>query len=398
MSVKNVGIVFLLFVVFVLQACKGDAKIKNQVEQISASTEMVEEQEANGVEIAEEVAEESDVLTDEIVEVTSENDVNTNIIAPAKDAVEEMKENSAKPSKETASTIENNGVSESKTTSNPKPIEPTNKPAVTNTAKPKAQGGKVLKEIKKPAADQAKDKVKVDEITKTSSASSTTTKIDHVQEQQVEFGHDAFDVLLKKVVSSNGVVDYSLLKGSSRGLNAYCKLLEENPPTEMWSRSENLAYWLNAYNAFTLKLIIDNYPVKSITDLDGGKPWDKKWINLDSKTLSLNDIENVIIRPRFKDARIHFAVNCAAKSCPPLANYAFTGKNVNTKMDALTKSFINSSANEISADKIVVSKIFDWYGEDFNDLITFINKYSSVNVNPGAKISFMDYDWTLNGK
>ena len=158
-----------------------------------------------------------------------------------------------------------------------------------------------------------------------------------------------------------------------------------------------MAYWINAYNAFTVKLILKNYPISSITKLDSGKPWDVKWIKLGEKTYSLNNIEHDILRPTYKDARIHFAVNCAAKSCPPLLNKAWTANNLNATLDKQTKTFINNATfNEIGADVVKLSKIFEWYKVDFGDLIEYINKYSTVKVNQDATIEFVDYNWALN--
>ena len=103
------------------------------------------------------------------------------------------------------------------------------------------------------------------------------------------------------------------------------------------------------------------------------------------------------MRPTYKDARIHFAVNCAAKSCPPILNHAWTEKNLNSYLEKQTKLFINNpKVNNISADKVVLSKIFEWYGEDFGDLISYLNKYSKTKINPGAEITFMEYEWALN--
>ena len=140
--------------------------------------------------------------------------------------------------------------------------------------------------------------------------------------------HNAFDTLLKKHVAATGKVNYKNLKADKAALEAYLKMLSENTPVDSWSKNDKFAYWINAYNATTLKTIVDNYPLSSITKLDGGKTWDVKRIKLGDKTYSLNDIENTILRP-MGDARIHFAINCAAKSCPPLLNQAFTGKNLN---------------------------------------------------------------------
>ena len=134
-------------------------------------------------------------------------------------------------------------------------------------------------------------------------------------------------------------------------------------------------------------------------DLDGGKTWDVKWIDIGDKKYSLNQIEHEIIRPQFNDARIHFAVNCAAKSCPPLYNRAYTETNVNDYLEKRTKLFINDrNFNQIVPMGAKVSKIFEWYKEDFGDLRDYINKYSKTKLNRAAQIDFKEYDWSLNGK
>ena len=104
-----------------------------------------------------------------------------------------------------------------------------------------------------------------------------------------------------------------------------------------------------------------------------------------------------ILRPQFNDARIHFAVNCAAASCPPVLNRAWTASNLNSNLDKQTKLFINNAAfNNIDEKQVELSKIFEWYKEDFGDLITYINKYSNTKVKDNAKVSFREYDWALN--
>lgn len=209
--------------------------------------------------------------------------------------------------------------------------------------------------------------------------------------------HEAWDALLKKHVSATGKVNYKGFKADKSKLEDYLKTLSSNAPEESWSKAEEMAFWINAYNAFTIKLIVDNYPLSSINKLHGGKPWDQKWIKIGGKTYSLNNIENDILRPKFKDARIHFAVNCAAKSCPPLLNAAWTASNLNSNLDAQAKKFINNSAfNKLSEKKVEVSKIFDWYKEDFGDLPAFLNKYASTKVGAKAKVVFLEYDWSLN--
>ncbi len=213
----------------------------------------------------------------------------------------------------------------------------------------------------------------------------------------VAFSHVAWDSLLQKYVGATGQVNYKGLKADPAGLQAYCRLLAENTPQDNWSRAEKLAYWINAYNAFTMKLIVENYPTASILRFDGGKTWDVKRITLGGKKYSLNQIENEIIRPQFKEPRIHFALNCAAKSCPPLYNRAYTAENLETVLESRAKQFINNASyNTFSAGKAVVSKIFDWYGADFGDLKKYLNRYVSTPIKATATVSFKEYDWDLN--
>lgn len=206
----------------------------------------------------------------------------------------------------------------------------------------------------------------------------------------------SLDSLLSKYVSATGRVDYKSLKNNRAELDSVVARFEAGPPSDSASRNEKLAFWLNAYNLFTLKLVIENYPLKRITDLDGGKTWDVRRIEIGGKKYSLNDIENVILRPRFNDARIHFAVNCAAKSCPPLLNQAFSAENVQSLLTKRTRKFIRSSANELAENQVTVSKIFDWYAADFGSLPAFLNRYSNVKIAPTATVLFKEYDWSLN--
>ncbi|MBT8218525.1 MAG: DUF547 domain-containing protein [Bacteroidia bacterium] len=208
--------------------------------------------------------------------------------------------------------------------------------------------------------------------------------------------HQLWNALLSKHVES-GKVDYSGLKSELSKLNQYLEWLRDNPPSEGDKSRAALAYWMNAYNAFTVKLILDNYPLKSIMDIDRGKPWDTKWIQLGGATYSLNQIENEIIRPRFQEPRIHFAINCAAKSCPPLSNKAFTATNVETEMERLTKAFINSTEfNKLAENKIQLSSIFDWYAVDFGNVRQYIIRYADQPLSDKARVSFLSYDWSLN--
>lgn len=209
--------------------------------------------------------------------------------------------------------------------------------------------------------------------------------------------HEIWDELLKKYVSPTGKVNYRGFKNEQAKLDAYLQKLSENVPTAANSRNEKMAFWINAYNAATIRLILENYPISSITKLDGGKTWDVRRIQLGSKKYSLNEIENEILRPQFRDPRIHFAVNCAAKSCPPLLNEAFFSEKLDSQLEQQTRRFVQSrTANSISENAVEVSKIFEWYTSDFGDLKKFLNRYSTVKISDAALVKFKEYDWGLN--
>ncbi len=209
--------------------------------------------------------------------------------------------------------------------------------------------------------------------------------------------HLPWDTLLQRHVSAAGKVDYAGMKKDVAALDAYLRSLQLSPPSDDWSENDRMAYWINIYNAATVRLIVAHYPVKSIMDLDGGKTWDVPRVAAGSRTYSLNQIENDILRPRFRDPRIHFALNCAAKSCPPLSNRAFQGADLDARLDARTRLFINDpAANRLSPHTASLSRIFDWYAADFGNLPAFLNRYAQVGLSPNAKIVFLEYDWSLN--
>lgn len=210
--------------------------------------------------------------------------------------------------------------------------------------------------------------------------------------------YQAYNALLAKYVSKTGEVNYKALKANPAVLIRAIDSFSKQTPSSKWSKNEQLAFWINAYNVFTIKLIVDNYPLKSIMELDGGKTWDVKRIKIGGELYSLNQIENEIIRPQFKDARIHFALNCAAKSCPPLLNKAYLPSQLEQQLDERTRSFLRSTNNELSEKAVKISRIFDWYKADFGDLIVFLNKYADVKISPQAKITYAEYDWTVNSE
>ena len=214
-------------------------------------------------------------------------------------------------------------------------------------------------------------------------------------DQATGVDHSAFDALLAAHVDDEGDVDYRGLLGERAALDAYLARLAETDPSGL-TRDEQLAYYINAYNAATLALILDDYPVASITDLDGGKPWDVERVELGGQTYSLNQIENDIIRPTFDEPRIHFAVNCAAASCPPLRAGAFTADALDAQLEQQTRAFLNDPAyTRVGGGTAEVSKIFDWYGADFDDVAAFVAGYRS-DVTPTTEIAFAEYDWSLN--
>tara|TARA_R110002124_G_scaffold99337_1_gene245312 strand:- start:44574 stop:45377 length:804 start_codon:yes stop_codon:yes gene_type:complete len=214
----------------------------------------------------------------------------------------------------------------------------------------------------------------------------------------VNIDHSSWDKLLKKHVNNDGLVDYKGFAQDQAALDSYLKMLSSYTPNDNWSVQELLAYYINIYNAYTVDLILDNYPVKSIKDIDG--PWTKGIVPIGDKNLSLGGIENGILR-KMNEPRIHFAINCASISCPKLLNEAYTAARINEQLDKATTQFINSDKNDISADNPKLSSIFDWYKKDFivggeQNIIGYVNKYSEVKINSNAEVTFKDYDWNLN--
>jgi hypothetical protein len=221
---------------------------------------------------------------------------------------------------------------------------------------------------------------------------------------QVNAQTAVFNDLLQKHVTKDGIVDYKSFKNDEAKLDNYISYLEKTSPAESWSENKQKAFWINAYNAYTIKIILENYPLKSIMDIkqEGKTAWKIPFAKVGGKTYTLDHIEHEILRKNFSDPKIHVGVNCASGSCPKISNSAFTEENVETELTRLMKDFINdSSRNKISKNKIQISSIFDWFKEDFTkngSVIDFLNTYSETEISSKAKISYLKYDWTLNGK
>ena len=220
--------------------------------------------------------------------------------------------------------------------------------------------------------------------------------------------HAIFNTLLKKHVSDHGKVNYKGFIADGEQLDAYLTLLSTNPPDrETWSDEEQLAYWINAYNAFTIKLIINHYPVKSIRDIGPtlsiplvNTVWHLEFFTIGGKKASLDEIEHKILRKEFDEPRIHFAINCASVSCPQLLNSAYIAENLEAQLEQAARSFINDvKLNTMQATGADLSSIFSWFKSDFTrngGLIDYINQYANVKLNKDAKISYKKYNWFLN--
>ncbi|NNK18760.1 MAG: DUF547 domain-containing protein [Maribacter sp.] len=211
--------------------------------------------------------------------------------------------------------------------------------------------------------------------------------------------HSLWDILLKKHVDDQGNVDYSSFKNDVKLLNDYLDHLAQNPISNAAEKEERLAYYINLYNAGTVQLILQNYPLESIKDIT--RPWDKERLMIGEKAYSLGEIEHGILR-KMEESRIHFAINCASYSCPKLLNSAFTASKMEEQLEAVTLNFINDpSRNKISLNAVELSKIFKWYKGDFTDklsLIDYLNKYSDIKILSNAEMKYLTYDWRLNEK
>ncbi len=216
----------------------------------------------------------------------------------------------------------------------------------------------------------------------------------------VNLDHSAWSVLLKKYVDKEGNVDYKGFKNDRAALSSYLNYLSENKPDDSWSVQEILAYYINVYNAFTVDLIVENYPVESIKDING--PWTRAIVPIGDTKMSLGGVENGLLK-KMNDPRFHFAINCASISCPKLLDEAYTAATINEQLDKVTREFINSDENKISENKAELSSIFDWYANDFkvngiDNVIEYINQYSNTRINLGATITYLEYNWGLNEK
>lgn len=247
-----------------------------------------------------------------------------------------------------------------------------------------------------------------------------------------ENAHSLFTEILKEYVS-DGKVNYRDLRNGNR-LEEYISKLAATDPEKIQNDKAKLAFWINAYNAYTLKVITDNYPIKSINELHFGglyigtllkkTVWDKKFVVINGKKISLNFIEHKIIRAATQDPkaefsqvctetpcpRAHFALVCASKGCPPLRSEAYEGHKLDEQLADQAKIFFSDEErNYFNVEKreAHLSKILDWFADDFGkndeDILLFVSGFlpdtlaESIRANPESwKIKHTKYDWGLN--
>lgn len=207
--------------------------------------------------------------------------------------------------------------------------------------------------------------------------------------------------LLSKHVNAQGWVNYKGFQKEEAKLDKYLAYLNDTE-ISTWTENARKAFWMNAYNAYTVKMILNHYPLKSIMDIKVKEKgaWDIPIAKVGGKLYTLNAIEHEILRPKFKDPRVHAGINCASYSCPPILNKAFTEANVNSLLEIAFRNFVNDPLrNKIAKDQIEISQLFDWFKSDFTDgdsVIDYLNKYSKTKISKTAKVTFLKYKWTLN--
>ncbi len=213
------------------------------------------------------------------------------------------------------------------------------------------------------------------------------------------------------VAGEDGInrADYGRVGPEDRAaLARYVASLETVQVTRL-NRAEQFAYWINLYNAATVRLILDNYPVRSIRDISGGflsiGPWSRKLLTIEGQPVSLDDIENRILRPIWRDPRVHYALNCASLGCPNLQPEAFTPALTEELLERGAREYVNHRRGVlISYDRLIVSSVYHWYKEDFGGtdagVIAHLKRYAapSLAAELGRIAAIYDdhYDWRLN--
>ena len=209
--------------------------------------------------------------------------------------------------------------------------------------------------------------------------------------------------LLSKHYDPAKGMNYKALKADKAALDRLRNQMAAVDPASL-SRPEQLAYWINLYNVNVVGVVVDNYPVESIRDISTDpivrlNVFKKPYVRTRSGEMSLDDVEHRKIREGFKDPRIHFAINCAAESCPPIRPEPYVGARIGQQLDDQTRKFLNATVR-VDGDTVRVTKILDWFKDDFEQwgggTIPFLGKYLSRKIGPKARIEYDDYSWKLN--
>lgn len=219
------------------------------------------------------------------------------------------------------------------------------------------------------------------------------------------------DAYLRMKADGISSVAYGEVSAAHRkSLKAYIRGLAALP-ISAYARSQQRAYWVNLYNSLTVDMILSHYPVDSIVDLRISPgffsfgPWDKKLIQVEGEMLSLNDIEHRILRPIWKDPRLHYVINCAALGCPNLPTQPLTGKNGEQTLNDAARIYVNHSRGaRVEDGRAVVSKIYNWFADDFgrdkSEILAHIRRYAEPpltrKLEGAAQIDGYQYDWALN--
>jgi hypothetical protein len=228
---------------------------------------------------------------------------------------------------------------------------------------------------------------------------------------QGEFSHELFDQVLQEYVNSQGRVNYAGLKNNPGTLESYLDLLAVNAPSDKATFQTGLAFWINAYNALTIKGVLDHYPTTSVRKIKlFGGFFSRIKFQVGGRSYTLDNIEHDIIRSEFGDPRIHFALVCASLGCPILENRSFVPETLEERLDNATANFINNP-EKVRLDRenrvLYLSQIFEWYAEDFEDthdsVINFISEYlpevdAAFLKGKEVQIQYVQYDWSLNAQ
>jgi hypothetical protein len=204
------------------------------------------------------------------------------------------------------------------------------------------------------------------------------------------------DAFLQKNVK-NGLVDYKGIKAAPSEMNA---LLNQVNRSQKYTGNQEKAFLINAYNLFVIKGVVDNYPVEGPLKIDGF--FDKNTFSLRGEKTTLNKLEKETLAKQFPDARLHFALVCAAIGCPKLASFAYTSTELESQLEQQTQAVINDrDFIKVNGPELSISQIFDWYAVDFGGkekIVPFTQKYHLLKVKFSPKYSFYEYDWKLNAQ